>query len=81
MFTVYAIWNPDHNKVYIGQTQDISERLEMHNTHTLEGYTSRFSGTWKLIYQENADSRTNALIREKQLKSFRGREFIRTYIP
>ena len=81
VFYVYTIYNRKCNKIYIGQTIDIDERLLMHNEHLFKGYTSRFDGTWELIYCENASSRQEALKREKQLKSFRGREFVKKYIP
>ena len=81
MYTVYAIYNRDNDKIYIGQTKDLSERIKMHNNHTLKGFTSRFSGNWTVVYREEVSSRQDALIREKQLKSFRGRESIRKNIP
>lgn len=81
MYTIYAIHNSDANKVYIGQAMDITERLHQHNHHTFKGYTARFEGEWKLIYTESVATRSEALKREKQLKIYRGREFVKTYIP
>lgn len=81
MYSVYAIYNRDHNKIYIGQTEDLIIRLDLHNTHKFKGYTSRYTGLWVIIYSEQVKSRNEALIREKQLKSFRGRDFIRKHIP
>jgi len=81
MYTIYAIYNASHDKIYIGQTEDVNSRLDVHNNHVLKGFTSRYSGTWVLIYSEIAQTRKLALVREKQLKSFRGREFIRRHIP
>ena len=78
---VYAIYNFTHEKLYIGQTSNLEKRLQMHNNHTLGGYTARYDGVWKLMYHEEVETRPEALIREKQLKSFRGREFIRQHIP
>ncbi len=77
MYTIYAIYNSKHSKIYIGQTQDLSERLRLHNEHIFRGYTARFDGEWQLIHSEEVDTRQQALIREKQLKSFRGREFVK----
>lgn len=78
MFIVYAVYNSIHDKVYIGQTEDLVERLQAHNEHRFrQAYTSRFSGEWVVIYQEMMPTRKAAIAREKQLKSFRGREFIR----
>jgi len=82
MHAVYALYNSEHKKIYIGQTKDIENRLELHQkgifTHS---YTSRFSGDWVVIYIEQAIDRVSALKREKQLKSYRGREFVKTHIP
>ncbi len=79
-FAVYALHNKEAGKIYIGQTRDLENRIILHNTHMFKGYTSRFRGEWKIIFTQFFSTRQEALIREKQLKSFRGREFIRTKI-
>ena len=81
MYTIYAIYNKLADKYYIGQTQDLSARLSLHNEKTFKGYTARFKGEWDLIYKELIPTRAEALLREKQLKSYRGREFIKSFIP
>ena len=65
MYFVYAIYNKLVNKIYIGQTRDIEERLKMHNEKIIPGYISRFSGKWQIIYLEEANGRSEALKREK----------------
>jgi putative endonuclease len=81
MFYVYVIYNKTAHKYYVGQTQDISRRLAQHNDHTFKSYTSRFPGEWELVHKESVATRSEALRREKGLKSGRGREFINTIIP
>jgi len=82
LYIVYAIYNGRHNKIYIGQTKDLKSRLALHNDRKFaKSYTARYDGEWRLIYKEVAGSRSEALKREKQLKSFRGREFIKKHIP
>ena len=81
MFNLYIL-RFSNNKFYIGQTKDLKVRLQMHNNRVLKHcYTSRFEGEWVVIYQEEAASRQEALVREKQLKSYRGRQFIKQHIP
>lgn len=64
--------------MYIGQSKDLDNRLKLHQERTFKNsYTSRFSGKWILIHKEDFKARKEAIIREKQLKSYRGREFIR----
>jgi putative endonuclease len=82
MYVVYAIHNQDHDKIYIGQTQDIAQRVKLHNSKQFKQcYTADFDGVWKVIYQEEVESRSIALKREKQLKSYRGRQFLRKFVP
>lgn len=81
MFLVYAIFNRKHNKIYIGQTKDLEERIDLHNKGIFKtSFTSRYDGIWILIYKEEFQTRQEVLAREKQLKSFRGREFIKKLI-
>ena len=81
MFYVYVLFNKEVAKTYIGQTNNLEVRLIEHSLKQGNHYTARFSGKWKLIYKEEFYSRKEAIIREKQLKSSRGREFIRKIIP
>ncbi|KKP43040.1 MAG: GIY-YIG catalytic domain protein [Parcubacteria group bacterium GW2011_GWA2_33_14] len=82
MYFVYSIFNKKHNKIYIGQTINLKERLRLHNEKGFsKSYTSRFDGEWVLIYSEETENRAASLKREKQLKSFQGRQFIKKYIP
>ncbi len=82
MFEVYAIYNRKNDKIYIGQTRDLEARLKAHNDGRFtNSYTARFDGGWELIYSEPSRTHAQALRREKQLKSYRGREFIKQHIP
>lgn len=81
MFFVYVIFNKSNNKIYIGQTGNLEDRIKEHNFKRGKHFTARLSGEWRLIYKEELNSRREALLREKQLKSFRGREFLKKYIP
>lgn len=82
MFSVYALYNPTHDKIYIGQTDDLERRLREHEEGRFSrSFTAKNSGQWILIYEEKVSSRADALSRERQLKSFRGREFIKKHIP
>lgn len=81
MYTIYVLYNKNNSKIYIGQTDDLRTRLKLHKDKIFMGYTSRFNGNWELIYSEVVDTRFDALRREKQLKSYRGREFVKKYIP
>jgi putative endonuclease len=79
MFTVYVLFSKEYNKIYIGYTSNIDARLFSHNSDKNTGYTKRFQ-PWEIIYSEKFESKSEAMQREKELKSSRGRVFIRNYI-
>ena len=81
MYCIYVIYNKKAGKYYIGQTEDIHVRLEQHNSHIYKSYTARFPGEWELIHQESVATRSEALKREKSLKSGNGRVFVKSIIP
>lgn len=81
MHFVYALYNRNSNKIYIGETSNLERRLEEHNKKRGDHFTAKLDGEWTLIYKEEAEDRKIALLREKQLKSYKGREFIKQYIP
>lgn len=77
---VYALYNRQCDRIYIGQTQNLDKRIIEHNQKVGNHYTAKYQGEWELIYSESIVTRSEAIKREKQLKSFRGREFIRGLI-
>jgi putative endonuclease len=80
-YYVYVLTNSE-NKIYIGQTNNLERRLTEHNDPDFSGtlYTKRNKGPWELVYSEEYSTRSEAIIRERQLKSYQGREFIRKYL-
>lgn len=81
MYFVYALYNKSVDKIYIGFTSNLERRLKEHNLKSGNHFTAYFDGEWILIYKEELSSKAKSLVREKQLKSFKGREFIRKHIP
>lgn len=80
-FYVYIVYNKKHDRFYIGQTENLDERVKDHNDKRFsKSYTARFNGEWELVYKKEFTSRSEAIKREKQLKSYRGREHIKLNI-
>lgn len=83
MFHVYVIYNRIRNKIYIGHTDNIDNRIQRHNgilKNKAKSFTSKNNGFWKLIYKESFKTRKEAIKREKELKSYQGRKFFRSLI-
>ncbi len=63
------------DRLYIGQTQDLEKRLAEHRQG--DSFYARRSHDWELVYQEEFLSRGRSMLREKELKTGVGREFLR----
>jgi len=79
MFVVYALYSKTFNKIYIGFTSNMDERFKSHNELAKKGWTIKFR-PWQIIYQESFNLKTEAMKREKELKTATGRKFIRELI-
>jgi len=79
MFYVYALYSVKFNKIYIGFTSDLGRRLFAHNHPLNRQYTGKFK-PWALLYSESYADKATAMKREKELKSARGRVFIKSLI-
>jgi putative endonuclease len=83
MFYTYVIWNEQRDKIYIGHTDNLQDRLKRHNKilpSKNKSFTSKNNGVWGLVHFEEFKTRKEAIAREKQLKSAQGRKFIRGII-
>jgi len=74
MYTVYVLKSTLNNKYYIGSTSNISQRIINHNA----GFSrwTKHGIPWIMVYSEEYLTRSEALIREKKIKSYKsGNEF------
>ena len=78
-FIVYILYSFRADKIYIGVTSDIISRFHSHNALARKGYTTRHR-PWYVIYCEVFYSKSEALAREKNLKTAKGRNWIWTKI-
>ena len=71
MFFVYAIESLGVERIYIGYTKDLDERLKYHNS----GYVKSTSQDrpWTLVAFEIAESKNEARWLEHSLKKSRGK--------
>ena len=76
MFWVYVLHSRASDKIYIGFTSDLEARFRSHNVLSTKGWTIKFR-PWVIIHKEEFSRKVDAMRRERELKSARGREFIR----
>ncbi|HSD62199.1 MAG TPA: GIY-YIG nuclease family protein, partial [Ignavibacteriaceae bacterium] len=64
MFTVYILKSPLKNRYYVGHTSNLERRITEHNSgHTK---STRFGLPWEIIWTEEFDNRSEAMLREIQ---------------
>ncbi len=75
MYYTYVLQSMKDMKFYTGFTKDLKLRFERHNKGLVESTRNR--RPLKLIYYEACLSQEDATKREKYLKSYHGKMFIR----
>jgi len=78
MFCVYVLYCVDRKnnrkRFYVGFSEDISERIVAH--HSKSTSTTKSFDTIQLVYYEACLNKTDAIKRERQLKTGFGRGYI-----
>lgn len=74
MYYVYVLQGP--KQFYIGSTENLKRRFSEHQSG--KPVATRKRGPWTLVYYEASLSKTDALVREKYLKTAWGRRYLKT---
>jgi putative endonuclease len=74
MYSVYVIESSE-GKLYTGQTNNITRRLFEHNSGLSK--TTKAGTNWRLVYSEQYSSRSEAIRRERWLKTGVGRDYLK----
>ena len=77
MYWVYILKNKNNN-YYIGQTENLEQRLKDHLSGRA-GWT-RKRGPWELCYKKNYETRGATITREKYLKNLKNKKVIEQII-
>ena len=74
-YYVYVLKSQKDGKFYTGYTKNLKLRFEQHTDKKVESTKSR--GVMKLVYYEACLNQQDATHREKYLKTYLGKMFIR----
>ncbi|MDA0768927.1 MAG: GIY-YIG nuclease family protein [Chloroflexi bacterium] len=77
-FYVYVFVSESTGGLYTGQTKDLPRRASEHNGG-LSSYT-KGRGPWVLFHSEEFATRSEAMMRERYLKTGADRDWLRTVI-
>ncbi len=75
MYYTYVLYSKKDGDFYTGFTQDLKLRFDQHNKGQVESTKDR--RPFKLIYYEACLSRDDATHREKYLKTYHGKAYIK----
>ena len=78
MPAVYILQSQTSGRFYIGCAEDPPARLAEHNRGQTK--STRGRGPWLLVYQEQFTTSSQALARERQLKSWKSHRSLRELI-
>jgi putative endonuclease len=73
-FTLYILYSAEKDRYYVGQTSNLTERLESHRSG-ISTYTSMASD-WELVYTEEYAERLDVVKREIEIKKKKSRKYI-----
>jgi putative endonuclease len=60
MFTVYALYSPAFDKIYVGFTSNLEQRLLSHNVLGKKGWTIKYR-PWTLLHTETFKTKSEAM--------------------
>jgi putative endonuclease len=73
MYYVYVLKSLKDGNLYIGQTSDLDERLQYHNSGRVKSTKRR--APFELIYAEEFSTRGEAMKKERFLKDIKSKDF------
>ena len=65
---IYFLTNKNKTVIYIGVTSNLLKRIYQHKSKQYKGFTAKYNCD-QLVYYEEFEDITQAIAREKQLKS------------
>ncbi len=69
-YYVYILASQRNGTLYIGVTNDLLRRVQEHKDGEIEGFTKKYKVN-QLVYYEDTDDISIAIVREKQLKAWK----------
>ncbi|MEZ4982856.1 MAG: GIY-YIG nuclease family protein [Saprospiraceae bacterium] len=75
MYHVYILYSTGFDKFYIGQTSDITTRLEFHNHISETSFTSRYR-PWDLAWSLEVPNQKIAMKIERFIKKKKSRSYL-----
>ena len=73
-YYVYILKSEKTNRYYVGQTNDVEKCLERHNNGLVKSTKPYLP--WKVCYFEVFSSRSEAILREREIKAKKSKKYL-----
>jgi putative endonuclease len=78
MYSIYILESQSSGKLYIGQTNNLQDRIKRHNSN--QNLATKNKGPWKLLFFLEFNSRSEAVLMERKLKAWKKPEKVKQWI-
>ncbi len=77
-FFTYILYSESKDRYYIGSAEDVMLRLNRHNAGATP--STKPGRPWRVVYVEEYQTKTQAILRENYIKSMKSRKYIKKII-
>ena len=77
---IYIIYSKTVDKFYVGESPNVINRLDQHNSHYFNKGFTNIADDWKIVLSMECKSKDDALYLEKFIKKMKSKKFIRKII-
>jgi putative endonuclease len=74
MFYVYILYSQSLDRYYVGQTENLNDRIFRHTNSGSK--STKAANDWVLKHKEEFNSRSEALKRESEIKKKKSRKYL-----
>ena len=78
MFYVYILYSASFDRYYIGQSNNLEDRIRRHNSGYIK--STKAYKPWEVVYSETYQSRGESMARESYLKSLKSKTAIKELV-
>ncbi|TVZ26792.1 putative endonuclease [Gillisia sp. Hel_I_86] len=75
MHYLYIIYSEKLKKYYVGETSDIDQRLQQHNSHYFKNNYTKGAEDWVVKLKFRTSSKDEAILLERYIKRMKSRKF------
>ena len=80
MHYLYVIYSPSIDRYYVGESPNVINRLDQHNSHYFRKGFTKAAQDWKIVLSTAWEHKDDAMYLEKFMKRMKSKTFIEKII-